>query len=69
MDVSSLMVRSQKEWNSTAHYDPIIFYQGLKIQADGKNIPICKPSLMTYPVEAMSGNVSLVEENDRKMAE
>ena len=66
MDVSSLMVRSQKEWNSNAHYDPIIFYQGLKIQAD---IPICKPSLMTYPVEAMSGNVSLVEENDRNMAE
>jgi len=59
----------KEEWNSTAHYGSNHILPRIEDSGRWENIPICKPSLMTYPDEAMNGDISLVQENDRKMAE
>ena len=55
------------KWNATAQYGSNHILPKIEDSGRWENIPICKPSLMTYPDEALNATASLEEENDRKM--
>jgi len=59
----------KNEWNGTEHYGSKHLLPLIEDSGRWENIPICKPSLMTYPDEYVNGNATLKEENDHKMAE